>query len=292
MDRSTLVSLEKQIGSSVHHLDKVYGGDTSNSYALYTKQGRKLFLKYHEHVPDDFFEKEAKGLDMLRVGPINVPAVIAWASTYLVLEWIEPGTNNQTTSEQIGRGLAKLHRIMHDRIKSPKISKTDHLFGLDHDNYMGRSPQSNHYQSKWIDFFREERLLPQIEQAQHYLDTTVRSRCSKLLDKLQSWIDEEEAPTLVHGDLWHGNVHVSKDGIPYLIDPAVYQGHREVDIAMMHLFGGFDRRAFEAYEQEYALKDGHERRRSLYQLYPILVHVNLFGRGYLSFLVDKLQEYV
>jgi fructosamine-3-kinase len=166
--------------------------------------------------------------------------------------------------------------------------------GLDRDNYVGRLPQDNEPVSDWPTFYRLRRLAPLAERAfDAGLITSDDLRTfDTLYDRLPELVGPPEPPARLHGDFWGGNLHATPDGRPCLIDPAAYGGHREIDLAMMRLFGGFDARTFAAYDDAYPLAAGHEERVSLYQLYPLLVHVSLFGAGYVSGVRRALERYL
>lgn len=172
--------------------------------------------------------------------------------------------------EALGQGLAAIHRT------------TAGAYGFDHDNFVGLLPQPNGWSESWISFYRERRLVPQLEIAARLgrLTPERRTLSERLLDRLPRWIDDTAVrPALVHGDLWHGNWLDTVDG-PALIDPAAYYGDREMDLAMASLFGGFSEAFWRAYEEAYPLLPGHEERRPLYQLYYLLIHLNIFGEQY------------
>jgi fructosamine-3-kinase len=201
---------------------------------------------------------------------------------FLLLEYLEPGRKSAGFEEQLGRGLAKLHRFGASS------------FGLDHDNFIGSLPQRNRERATWSEFLRTERLEPQVERARRVGHFTSRHQqmFEQLFEKLEELCGPAEPPSRLHGDLWGGNLHVDQQGNPSLIDPAVYGGHREMDLGMMQLFGGFGERVFAAYDEAYPRAAGHQDRVLLYQLYPLLVHVNLFGGGYVRSVERALARYL
>jgi fructosamine-3-kinase len=201
---------------------------------------------------------------------------------FLALEFLEPGRPGSTFDEKLGRGLAALHQA-----GAP-------TYGFGHDNYVGSLPQSNRVHPTWAGFYREERLLPLVRRAidRRVLGASAAAKFDRLCGRLDSLLGPAEPPARLHGDLWGGNLHTDSRGQPCLIDPAVYGGHREIDLAMMRLFGGFGARAFAAYHEAYPLSDGHEARVALYQLYPLMVHVNLFGGGYVGSVEAALDRLV
>ena len=164
-------------------------------------------------------------------------------------------------------------------------------FGFSQDNFIGARPQKNNLNSSWISFFREQRLAPQFKAADSYFTSEDREKITKLLDNLDRFLIEPEQPSLLHGDLWSGNVMCGSDGKAMLIDPACYVGHREADLAMTELFGGFPQDFYEAYSEAFPLQPGYEERRDLYNLYQLLNHLNLFGPTYLEPVLSIVGEY-
>lgn len=278
--------IEGDLNTQVESMSRVSGGDINEAAQCRVSDGRTVFVKYHHNAPQNMFQAEAKGLQLLKdhaPDDILVPNVLSTPSPEseaLVLEWIETGTSGKQTQEQLGRGLALIHK------------SSESAFGLDHDNFIGKLPQSNTKHSSWPDFYFEERLKPQIRMAMERgllseSDLTLANRIAAKLDSIYP----EEPPALLHGDLWGGNFMVEKSGRPVLIDPAVYYGHREMDIAFTQLFGGFSRTFYQAYNEAYPLESGFEDRKDLSNLYPILVHTNLFGGHYAQQARTILQKY-
>ncbi|HAD98630.1 MAG TPA: ketosamine-3-kinase [Cryomorphaceae bacterium] len=271
---------------TIHKAVPVSGGDINEAYRLDTDVGPLFLKKNHARKFPAMFEKEASGIELLaRPGVIRLPKVIWWGEVaeeaFLVLEFIESATPDSDFTERFGSQLAALHAV-----KGP-------YFGLDHDNYIGSLHQANRPTNSWAEFFVEERLEPQFEKAFNagYFHSSQRREMQRLFEKLDI-IFPEEKPALVHGDLWGGNYLTSTKGEPVLIDPAVYYGHREMDIAMMHLFGGFHKEVFYYYHQQYPLMEGWQRRTDLCNMYPLLVHVNLFGGSYAQQLIHSLKYFV
>jgi fructosamine-3-kinase len=222
------------------------------------------------------FEKEAAGLHLIAsTGEIRVPTVIfhgqAGDDICLVLEYIHSAPRKASFWSNFGRSLARMHR------------HSSEYFGLGHDNYMGAIPQSNRRHQTWNEFFIQERLEPMVRMARNdgFLIRDDISAFERLYRKLPD-IFPVEPPALIHGDLWTGNHMVDDLGNACLIDPAVYYGHREMDIAMSRLFGSFTVEFYEAYHSEYPLEKEWRERVEVCNLYPLLVHVNLFGEGYLE----------
>jgi len=262
--------------STINKVEPISGGSINNAYALITDKER-FFVKINTagNYPQ-LFEKEQKGLLLLEKSTsLTIPKTYFIDSTesnvFLVMELIEPGIMKQDFWEVFAEGLASLHK------------RTSNQFGLEYNNYIGSLVQKNDLKSDWLTFFVENRLQDQVKMAfdKGLVDLVMLSNFDKLYKKLNS-ILPVESPSLIHGDLWSGNFMVGKNGEPVIMDPAVYFGHREMDIAMMHLFGGFDRKLFETYNELYPLERGWEKRIEICNLYPLLVHVNLFGGGYVS----------
>jgi fructosamine-3-kinase len=242
--------------------------------------GRQLFLKEAPaNAAADLLETEAESLRRLAAaGAIRVPAVLAHGSGWLALEWLAPGRPEPGSWEALGRGLARLHRTQSSG------------FGWDRDNYIGPLPQLNAEAASWSDFWVRHRLLPQLERAGSRLSEGTMAGFKRLLERLPELLQaaEEDGPSLLHGDLWSGNVIMNATG-PALVDPSCYYGHREVDLAMAELFGGFPAAFHEAYAAEWPLRPGSGTRRPVYQLYYLLVHVNLFGSSYVAGTEATLQ---
>ena len=250
------------------------GGCINNVSRLTTSAG-DFCIKFNKRdLFPEMFEGEADGLGILKkAGEIRVPGVVcpgyAGTFSYLLLEFIDPGRKIPSFYSDFGRSLARMHRHTAD------------YFGLDHDNYMGSLRQFNTKHSDWISFFVEERLEKQISLSRNYFSSSDISAFKRLYNRLGELLPEEP-PGLLHGDLWGGNYMVSPEGKACLIDPAVYYGHREIDIAMTTLFGGFEGDFYASYNEEYPLEKGWKDRLDIFNLYPLLIHLNLFGSGYLG----------
>lgn len=245
----------------------------SQNVRVQTASGRDLFVKRVQRGEDGMSEAEARGLKALRESKAcRVPDVVAVAPGWLVLEWIESAPRTPLFGEQLGRGLAVLHKVTASR------------FGFDSANFCGLTPQTNEWSHDWVDFFRIRRLgfQRQLLERSGCISQTLRQALLKVERRLESWLEPNSTPSLVHGDLWGGNCIADESGRPVLIDPAVYFGCREVDLAMTELFGGFSQAFYGAYREAWPLAPGYEDRRDLYNLYHILNHANLFGGGYLQ----------
>ena len=274
---------------SIQKIIPVGGGDIKQAARIETAGGR-YFVKWNTHPPAKMFECEAHGLNLIAASKtVQVPQVIAYGAAsgketgFLILEWIDRvRAVSDRVAELLGQKLAEMHRQ-----QQPK-------YGLDENNYIGRLPQSNTFRQSWIEFYRTERLGTQRDLADRNGRLPVyRARLlDSLMDNLSYWIDEDAcSPALLHGDLWGGNWMSSTGGSPILIDPAVYCGDREADLAMTTLFGGFPQRFYEVYNEVFPLKAGYKEREPLYQLYYLLCHLNLFGESYGSSVDDVLRRY-
>ena len=165
-------------------------------------------------------------------------------------------------------------------------------YGFSEDNYIGAGPQKNDPPESWIEFYRECRLLPQIRRAERYLDPPVRRKAERILDHLDSYLREPEFPSLLHGDLWSGNMMCGSGSSAWIIDPAVYVGDFEADLAMTQLFGSLPGRFYAAYSEINPIdREGYPERRKLYDLYHLLNHLNLFGAGYLGSVVEIIKRF-
>ena len=274
MTRDPVVpAVEAALGSAVVAWEGVSGGDINAAHEAQLDNGRWVFVKSNTEAPVGMFAAEARGLDWLgQAHALRVPEVLAQGPDYLVLECIRPGRREPNFDDLLGRGLAALHRA-----GSPS-------FGLDYDNFIGRLAQSNQPLATWAEFYGERRLLPQLRLAVdgQRASAAMRRGFDRVLAHLKGLVGPPEPPARLHGDLWGGNAMVDEQGLPCLIDPAVYGGHREIDLAMMRLFGGFRPRVFSAYQEAFPLPPGHEARVPLYQLYFLMVHLNLFGGSYIA----------
>ena len=263
------------------------GGCIHRSVRLSTDMGESFFLKWSPDPGEDAFLAEADGLEALAAsrGP-TVPEVIGYSPpaetpAWLLLEYVSHGRPSPDYWEALGQGLADLHGIRPDP------------YGWERPNYIGSLPQANDVTDDWEVFWWTRRLLPQLTLAREENRLPGRRDEWELLEsRLPGLLPVDTlGPSLLHGDLWSGNVFPGPSGQPILVDPAVYRGHAEVDLAMTELFGGFPASFYSAYEAVRPLAGGYrEIRRPLYQLYPLLVHVNLFGRSYLDSTCRALRQ--
>ena len=260
---------------------KLSGGDIGSSYCIRLESGDRCFVKHYPDAAEGQTHAEAEGLRWLNEpGEIRVAQVIAVGEQWLALEWIECAQPGPHSAALLGRQLARLHAA-----GAPRI-------GADHDNWIGRLAQSNGEASDWPSFYVDRRLRPLVLRARHesLLGAEATHDFEQLYDRVEQIVGPHEPPARLHGDLWSGNLLFDQDGAPWLIDPAAYGGHREVDLAMMKLFGGFQAEVFEAYHREAPLNEGSATRIDLYQLYPLLVHLLLFGESYTSSVMAALHR--
>lgn len=269
-------ALAGKLGTQVHGAKRLGGGDINDAFEVSLADGTRIFVKTHPNPPGGMFGAEARGLRWLEeTGAIRLPRVVAVSDerpAYLALELLTSARRQPDFDETLGHSLAALHAF-----DTPS-------FGLDHDNFIGRLAQANATADDWASFYWTSRLEPQLRLAtdRGLIDSGTSSRFDSLRRVLHERIGPAEPPSRLHGDLWGGNIHVDQEGRPCLIDPAVYGGHREIDLAMMRLFGGFGERVFAAYADAWPLAPGADDRVPLYQLYPLMVHVNLFGGSYVD----------
>lgn len=266
------------------------GGCINQGKIVHLTDGRRFFVKSNPSPPPRMFEREAEGLRVLaQAGALRVPRVIAVGgdddgTPVLVLEAIDAGRPGEGFFERFGRAFAELHR-----------GTREERYGFARDNYIGSTTQPNRWTDDWCEFWRRHRLGFQLDLARRrgLSDPTLDRLGERLLDRLEGLIGEpEEPPCLLHGDLWSGNYMVDDEGEPVLIDPAVYYGRREADLAMTRLFGGFTAAFYEAYEEVWPLAPGSGDRLEVYKLYHLLNHLNLFGGGYRSSCIDVLRRFV
>jgi fructosamine-3-kinase len=281
--------IAQRLGSPVRLARPVAGGDVGDASQLTLEDGRSVFVKTSAEGAPDAFLREAEGLQWLgAAGSLRLPRVLAvsdggdGAPPFLALEWIAQAPPARDHDERLGRGLATLHRA-----GAP-------CFGAERDGYLATFAQTNTPCATFAELWVTQRLVPQLRLA---LDaglgsSTLKRGFERVFATIDSLVGPAEPPARLHGDLWGGNALADEAGHPVLIDPAPYGGHREVDLAMMRLFGGFSGRVFEAYAEVHPLAAGHDERVALWQLYPLLVHVNLFAGSYVASLERTLRALV
>ena len=274
--------LQKVIANTPKNIQLLTGGDISQVYhCTFDKQDLVVKLNGANKFPN-MFEKEKKGLELLAKSSFKIPNPIAFGTLenfdYLVLEYIQPGSS--INWEIFGFKLAQLHKITYPQ------------FGLDHNNYIGSLVQNNNFKSTWEEFYSNFRLLPLTEKArdQQLILKNDVSKIEKLCLKLNELIPNTK-PSLIHGDLWSGNLISDKNNEPVLIDPAVYYGHPEMDWAMLSLFGNYPTVAMEKYNEINPIEKDFEKRKEIHQLYPLLVHLILFGKGYYRSVMSIIEKF-
>lgn len=280
--------VEAHLGTAVREAHSVGGGCIANATRIRTALG-DFFVKWSRDEAAATFPAEAASLSAMRDSgsSLIIPEPLLAASGtgdnsgMLLLEWIESGDKGIRFWERFGEGLAQMHRHTADR------------FGFETDNFIGRLPQNNAWEASWTDFFRSRRIEPQVQMARSRgrWDASWNGALERMMNRLSELLPIEPEPSILHGDLWGGNFMVDVKGDPVLIDPASYHGHREADLAMTELFGGFERRFYEAYHGEWRLSPGYDERREIYNLYHLLNHLNHFGGGYADSVASILRKY-
>lgn len=270
-------ALSEVIGQKVIiQSDKSLGGGCINHASKLETNAGNFFLKWNDNCAADIFIREAESLNELRKAAgefLVIPEIFAAKEVdetpgFLVMEFLESGFFS-ATDEKLGRGLAKIHQF------------TNNQFGFFNNNYCGATPQNNHWKKSWVEFFRDNRLrfLLGLIESERPLPASEMVIYEKLLNRIENLIPKESVPVLIHGDLWSGNYMVSQKG-PAFIDPASYYADREMEFAIMTMFGGFSQRFYDAYNEVNPLPADWKQRNSLYQLYHVLNHYYLFGGGY------------
>jgi fructosamine-3-kinase len=267
-------AIARALGSDIAHASPVCGGDINDAYRVALADGRTLFVKCNSGTDPAMFTAEAEGLAWLRAPRTSlvIPEVVASGDDFLALAWLDLGGRPSSTA--LGRGLAELHASGAD------------AFGMPRDNFLATLPQDNTRETDWPTFYVERRLRPLCRRARLSLD--------RELDSLRTRTDvfgPAEPPARLHGDLWWGNVG-AHGGVPAIFDPAVYGGHREIDLAMLALFGPLPDALIAAYDEVFPLADGWRDRIALHQLYPLAAHACLFGGGYGGQVEVTLARYV
>ena len=274
----------EQKSSKLRAYEKIYGGNVNQTYRL-AMMDSDYFIKINQKDKLKMFETEAASLKILAdTDSFIVPNIyqtgVFESQSYLLMDFILP-LHDTKNIENFVQNLIKLHQT------------TQKDFGLDFDNFIGELPQKNTPQKDWSDFYIINRLQFQLKIAgqQSKIPTGILASFDKLYPKLSD-IFPKEPPALLHGDLWKGNYFYNLQGNAVVFDPAIYYGHREMDLAMMRLFGGFDDRIFEIYQDLFPLEDNWQERVAIAQLYPLLVHANLFGGAYWTNITSVLKRFV
>lgn len=274
--------------TEINKVTPVSGGDINQAARLTLSDGREILLKWRPGSAQGMFTVERRGLELMRAtNTLRIPAVVAQQEAqdgcpaFIALEWLGRGGRVSGVAKALGQGLAEMHRHTNDQ------------YGLDHDNFIGANPQPNQLTADWVTFFREQRLGFQMQLADRngYLNQRRHQLLDRLFNRLGELLPTNPPASLLHGDLWGGNWLVTADGEPALIDPAVYYGDREAELAFTELFGGFPANFYAAYNQTWPLEPGYQERRDLYNLYHLLNHLNLFGEGYGGRVDSILRRY-
>lgn len=272
----------------IQQVRSIGGGCINNASQIITPKS-SYFIKWNSSPLPEMFTTEARGLQLLKnTRTIRIPEVHKVQEAqpglpaFILLEWIERGSGFD--QQLCGQQLAQLH-----------LKSSVEAYGLDHDNYIGSTPQYNGWHEDWIEFFREKRLHPQINLAirNGRCGSTRRKKLDLLLNRLEQWLSNvTRKPSLIHGDLWGGNVIGDETGKPVLIDPAVYYGDLEAELAFTQMFGGFSQSFYQAYNDTYPLETGYQERFEIYNIYHTLNHLNLFGESYGYSLDATLRRFI
>ena len=285
MEGPLATGIEIALGASIERVGRIHGGDVAIAYAVDLTDGRRAFVKTHRAPPPGFFTTEAAGLTWLaEPRAVDVPAVLAVSDedpAFLALTWIEPGRAGPGTDAEFGRRLAALHGA-----GAP-------CFGREDRRTTGSRALPNEPAATWSEFYATSRLLPLARLARDSgaLDPTSIDALVRLAGRLDRWGGPSEPPARLHGDLWAGNRVVGSDGRSWLVDPAAHGGHREFDLAMMRLFGGFGPTCFDAYAEVSPLAEGWADRVALHQIAPLVVHAVKFGGGYVDGAAAAISRY-
>jgi protein-ribulosamine 3-kinase len=281
--------IEPLYGAKVETSFATSGGSINQTQLLNLTNGQRIFLKQNPSPPTDFFLAETRGLKLLaqaKNGP-RIPKPVAVQSgphpTFLLLEYIENSSEDENFAERLARSLAELHRMSQEH------------YGLDHDNYIGSTPQKNALEKDGIVFFREQRIdfQRQLARRSGLLPVAIDKKLDSLCDDLGKFLNiSGEKPALLHGDLWSGNYFPDNEGKPCIFDPAVYYGLREADLAMTELFGRLPQKFYDVYQEVFPMNPGYQERKDLFNLYHLLNHLNIFGSSYLSSVQQVVKRYV
>lgn len=282
---SAILTKHLGLGNNIDDLQFFYGGNFN--LAVRVKTGiSEYFIKWTQSEHQGLFEAEAKNLQLIQqTGAINVPNVLGVGTLdekeYLMLDCIQSAEKSTNYWSDFGGKLAQLHQ---------KHAREGH--GLDYDNFLGAAKQENTWQKDGVQFFIQNRLKKQVDTAIYHrkISAAMEDKFNLLYDKLPQLIPNESS-ALLHGDLWSGNAMVNENGKITLVDPCCYFGLREAELAFTTMFGGFPKEFYEAYHRTFPIEKDFHQRIPLYNLYPLMVHVNLFGEGYLPAVTKILSSY-
>jgi len=288
LNKKIITLLENKLNQKIIGITPLSGGCISSAYKLKLNDKQEFFLKHNHSVSDKMFIAEAHGLQELnKSGAIRLPEVIMYDDDFILLELIQQGNKSKRFFSDFGKNFALMHKYSSEN------------YGFYEDNFIGSNEQKNislsSERENWTSFYFNKRILFQLKLAEKlgYATSELKKGIGKIEEKIEEIIGaSDEEPSLLHGDLWGGNYMVDESGNACLIDPAVYYGHREADLGMTKLFGGFSSEFYEAYNETYPLQDGCEYRENIYKLYHVLNHLNLFGGGYYSQAISLIKYYL
>ncbi len=286
LTKNIQVKIEDLLKDNIISDNSISGGCISDARMLKLSSGKHVFLK-SDSEKTELFKKEANGLrELKRANAIRVPEVLLVDDNFILTEFIGQNRIEKNFFSNFGHKFAMMHKF------------TNETFGFYEDNFIGSNPQINSAKDteakNWVEFYFNKRLLYQYKLAEKngYATSELREGISKLENKISDILKgSEEKPSVLHGDLWSGNFISDENGQACIIDPAVYYGHREADLAMTKLFGGFDQDFYKAYNETYPLPEGYSYRENIYKLYHVMNHLNLFGRGYYSQAISLIMSY-
>lgn len=276
--------LEQIFNQHITSIESVSGGDINNAYHVQVQDKQSYFVKHNSYLNGgEMLKAEAFGLQYLNThSTFKIPKVINVCSVdedhFLILDFIVSGKASHHDYFRFGQRLAEMHKASQNKC------------GFAKDNFIGKLSQKNDWSSNWKDFYINNRLRYQFDLAiKKRIFTSGILKHLEILDMHWDIHIPEEPSSLLHGDLWSGNYLVAENGEITIIDPAVYYGHREIDVAMTRVFGGFPKDFYTGYQDTFPLENGFEQRQALYQLYPILVHTNIFGGSYADQVIQILE---
>ncbi len=280
--------IENQLKKKISNISSLSGGCISNAYKVEFDDSSLAFVKYNPSFGNEMFRKEANGLiELKKASAIRIPEVYYFDSELIITELINLSTKKKVFFSDFGRSFAKLHKFTSDH------------YGFYEDNFIGSNRQKNipeeEEKNNWVKFYFNKRILYQykLTEKNGYSTSELKNGISKLENKIEDILSgSDNLKSLLHGDLWNGNFMVDENGEACLIDPAVYYGNREADLAMTKLFGGFNSEFYNAYNETFPLPAGYEYRENIYKLYHILNHLNLFAGGYYSQAMNLIKYYI
>ncbi|PLW92309.1 MAG: ketosamine-3-kinase [Marinilabiliales bacterium] len=267
--------------------ERIFGGDINMAACVHTNEG-DFFLKWNDaRRHPNMFEAEFKGLELMRTHSpaLRIPKPLLCGeikgTSFLLMEFIENGHPKRDFWKNFAKGLSSMHKT------------SSSFFGLYHNNYMGSLPQSNKRHIDFSNFFISERLEPQIKLAydRNLINSSDITKITQLYGRYNADVPRE-TPSLIHGDLWTGNYMIDNQGNACIYDPAAHFGHRESDLAMSRLFGTFAPEFYHYYNESFPLEPGWQERTDLFNLYPLLIHVNLFGSSYVSSVMSIVKRFL